>query len=223
MLKLTNVSKEYGIEDNRVRVLDNITLSVGQGEFVAVTGASGAGKSTLLNVMSTIDNVTEGQIEYHGTRIDSLSQEKAAELRLNQFGFVFQKYYLLSTLNIYDNILLPITMSAQKIDSQYFQSLINILGLEDQLSKMPGKLSGGEQQRVAIARALIHRPEIIFADEPTGNLDSHNGGRVFELLLECSAKYGQTVIFVTHNEDFADRAERKIVLKDGAVIEDKKC
>lgn len=218
MIRLVNICKSY----NNVTVLRDINLHIEAQEFVAVTGSSGAGKTTLLNLISTLDGVSSGEIFFEGERIDNIAQSKASNLRLESFGFVFQKYYLIATLNIYDNIVLPVVMNKGKIDKEYFDNLVNWLGIGELLLKMPGELSGGEQQRVAIARALIHKPKVIFADEPTGNLDSTNGKMVFDLLLRCVEKYGQTVVFVTHNEQFASMVQRKIVLKDGEIIEDTK-
>lgn len=219
MIRLEKVYKTY---NKKIEVLKNIDLEINEHEFVAITGSSGAGKTTLLNLMSTLDGVTSGEIYLGEDRIDNISQNEASKLRLERFGFVFQKYYLLSTLNVYDNIVLPLAMNKNKVDKAYFESLVKWLGIEEFLTKMPCELSGGEQQRVAIARALIHKPTVIFADEPTGNLDSVNGKRVFELLMRCVKEYGQTVVFVTHNEQFAKMAGRQIVLKDGEIIEDTK-
>lgn len=219
MIRLEKVYKTY---NKKIEVLKNIDLEINEHEFVAITGSSGAGKTTLLNLMSTLDGVTSGEIYLGEDRIDNISQNEASKLRLERFGFVFQKYYLLSTLNVYDNIVLPLAMNKNKVDKAYFESLVKWLGIEEFLTKMPCELSGGEQQRVAIARALIHKPTVIFADEPTGNLDSVNGKHVFELLMRCVKEYGQTVVFVTHNEQFAKMAGRQIVLKDGEIIEDTK-
>ncbi len=218
-ISVKEISKEYLQGKEKNRVLDHVSLEVEQGEFLAITGESGAGKSTLLNVISTIDQVSEGCIEYNGTRIDHLSQKDAAKLRLEQFGFVFQKYYLMPNLNVYDNIVLPMIMAKRNIEEAYLKEIAILLEIENQIYKMPDELSGGQQQRVAIARALLHHPKVIFADEPTGNLDSRNGQIVFELLKQCAHKYKQTVFFVTHNKELAESTDRKIVLRDGAIVE----
>ena len=201
------------------QALVKVSLEIREGEIISVIGESGSGKSTLLNLLSTIDKPTAGTVEYNGRRIDNLKQKQASRLRLEEFGFVFQKYNLMPSLNIYDNIILPVAVMNQKWDKEYLAEICKRLGIEEQLRKMPGQLSGGEQQRVAIARALVNQPKVVFADEPTGNLDSRNGNEVFRILLDCARTEGKTVIFVTHNMELAEMADRKYTLQDGEMID----
>ncbi len=214
-----DLQKEYDMGKSKAKALIQVSLEIREGEIVSIVGESGSGKSTLLNLLSTIDRPTEGAIEYNGSRIDNLNQKKAARLRLEEFGFVFQKYNLMPSLNIYDNIILPIALTNQKVDKEYLMEICKRLGIEEQLRKMPGQLSGGEQQRVAIARALVNKPQVVFADEPTGNLDSKNGNAVFRILLECARTEGKTVIFVTHNMELARLSDRQYTLQDGEIID----
>lgn len=218
MFKINNVSKIYESNGVKVRALNNISLEINEQEVISIVGPSGSGKTTLLNVMSTVDQVSAGSIEYNGIKLEVLSQKEASSLRLNKFGFIFQKYHLMPTLNIYDNIVLPVILANLKIEQEYMKELIEILDISSQLYKMPNQLSGGQQQRVAIARALIMKPEVIFADEPTGNLDSVNSAKVIQLFLECAEKYEQTLIYVTHDEKLASLANRNIRIRDGAVV-----
>lgn len=219
MYKAKNISKIYTNGIVNVAALDSLSFEIEDKEVLAIVGPSGSGKTSLLNVLSTVDNISEGKIYYNDIRIDKLSQKAASKLRLDKFGFVFQRYNLMPTLNIYDNIVLPIAFSEKKCDDMFFNELMNVLGIQDQLSKMPYELSGGQQQRVAIARSLIGKPEVVFADEPTGNLDSKNGDKVFSLLLDCAKEFGQTVIYVTHDERLSKLANRIIHLKDGNIYE----
>lgn len=218
MFEIKKVSKIYKSNEVEVKALDEISLEIKDEEIVSIVGPSGSGKSTLLNVLSTVDKITSGSIVYNGVHLEDLIQSKAAKLRLHKFGFVFQKYHLMPTLNIYDNIVLPVVLAEEKVDKEYMQELVEILDISSQLYKMPNQLSGGQQQRVAIARALIMKPEVVFADEPTGNLDSVNSKNVIQLLLDCAEKYKQIVIYVTHDEQLASMADRKIQIKDGAIF-----
>lgn len=218
MFKMNNVSKIYESNGIKVRALNNISLEINEKEVISIVGPSGSGKTTLLNVMSTVDRVSAGSIEYNGIKLETLSQKEASSFRLNKFGFIFQKYHLMPTLNIYDNIVLPIILANLKIEQKYMKELVEILDISSQLYKMPNQLSGGQQQRVAIARALIMKPEVVFADEPTGNLDSVNSDKVIQLFLDCAEKYEQTLIYVTHDEKLASLANRNIRIKDGAVV-----
>lgn len=221
VFQLQNVEKVYGARGIPVNALDRVNLEVAEAKKVAVVGKSGSGKTTLLNVMSTIDNVSNGKILYCGKRIDDLSQKSASKLRLREFGFIFQKYHLMPTLNVKDNILLPLVFKKMSIDLEYYRELVSILEISSKESEMPNHLSGGEQQRVAIARALISRPKVVFADEPTGNLDTVNGNKVANLLFECVEKYKQTLIYVTHNEELAALADRRLVMQDGKLNDEK--
>lgn len=201
-----------------LKALDNISLKIADQEILSIIGTSGSGKTTLLNIMSTVAPLSSGRINYNGMMLDTLTQSESADLRLHKFGFVFQKYYLLPTLNIYDNICLPLILADKSPKPDYINELCEVLELTDQLKKMPTQLSGGQQQRAAIARALIMRPEVIFADEPTGNLDSHNSQKVMHLLLECAKRYQQTIIYVTHDTHLAALADRQIQIKDGRIV-----
>ncbi len=219
VLTATDLQKEYDMGKSKEQALAKVSLEIQEGEIISVIGESGSGKSTLLNLLSTIDKPTAGTVEYNGRRIDNLNQKQASRLRLEEFGFVFQKYNLMPSLNIYDNIILPVAVMNQKWDKEYLAEICKRLGIEEQLRKMPGQLSGGEQQRVAIARALVNQPKVVFADEPTGNLDSRNGNEVFRILLDCARTEGKTVIFVTHNMELAGMADRKYTLQDGEIID----
>lgn len=219
VLTATDLQKEYDMGKSKEQALAKVSLEIQEGEIISVIGESGSGKSTLLNLLSTIDKPTAGTVEYNGRRIDNLNQKQASRLRLEEFGFVFQKYNLMPSLNIYDNIILPVAVMNQKWDKEYLAEICKRLGIEEQLRKMPGQLSGGEQQRVAIARALVNQPKVVFADEPTGNLDSRNGNEVFRILLDCARTEGKTVIFVTHNMELAGMADRKFTLQDGEIID----
>lgn len=219
MFEIKNISKIYKSNEIEVKALDDISMEIKDNEIVSIVGPSGSGKSTLLNVLSTVDRVTFGSILYNGIRLERMTQRDTSKLRLHKFGFVFQKYHLMPTLNIYDNIVLPVVLAGEKVEQEYFKELVEILDISTQLSKMPNQLSGGQQQRVAIARALIMKPEVVFADEPTGNLDSVNSENVIHLLLDCAEKYKQTVIYVTHDEQLALMADRKIQIKDGVILD----
>ena len=219
VLTATDLQKEYDMGKSKEQALAKVSLEIQEGEIISVIGESGSVKSTLLNLLSTIDKPTAGTVEYNGRRIDNLNQKQASRLRLEEFGFVFQKYNLMPSLNIYDNIILPVAVMNQKWDKEYLAEICKRLGIEEQLRKMPGQLSGGEQQRVAIARALVNQPKVVFADEPTGNLDSRNGNEVFRILLDCARTEGKTVIFVTHNMELAGMADRKYTLQDGEIID----
>lgn len=218
MFQLENVNKIYKNKETEFKALDNISLEIADQEILSIIGTSGSGKTTLLNIMSTVAPLSSGRINYNGMMLDTLTQSEAADLRLHNFGFVFQKYYLLPTLNIYDNICLPLILADKSPKPDYINELCEVLELTDQLKKMPTQLSGGQQQRAAIARALIMQPEVIFADEPTGNLDSHNSQKVMHLLLECAKRYQQTVIYVTHDTHLAALADRQIQIKDGRIV-----
>lgn len=219
ILTAKDLHKEYDMGKSKEQALVQVSLEIREGEIISIIGESGSGKSTLLNLLSTIDRPTAGTVEYNGRRIDNLNQKQASRLRLEEFGFVFQKYNLMPSLNIYDNIILPVALMNQKPDKEYLTEICKRLGIEEQLRKMPGQLSGGEQQRVAIARALVNRPKVVFADEPTGNLDSKNGNEVFRILLDCARTEGNTVIFVTHNMELAGMADRQYTLQDGEIID----
>ena len=218
ILKTINLVKMYGQEPNIVKALDNVSIEINEGEFVAIIGTSGSGKSTLLNMLGGLDKPTSGETIICNKTISRLNDEEMTIFRRRNIGFVFQNYNLVPILNVYENIVLPIELDGSKIDTNYVDSIINTLGLNDKLTNMPNNLSGGQQQRVAIARALATKPAIILADEPTGNLDSKTGMDVIGLLKMTSQKFNQTIVMITHNEEIAQLADRIIRIEDGKVV-----
>ena len=218
ILKTINLVKMYGQEPNIVKALDNVSIEINEGEFVAIIGTSGSGKSTLLNMLGGLDKPTSGETIICNKTISRLNDEEMTIVRRRNIGFVFQNYNLVPILNVYENIVLPIELDGSKIDTNYVDSIINTLGLNDKLTNMPNNLSGGQQQRVAIARALATKPAIILADEPTGNLDSKTSMDVIGLLKVTSKKFNQTMVMITHNEEIAQLADRIIRIEDGKVV-----
>ena len=218
ILKTINLVKIYGQEPNIVKALDNVSIEINEGEFVAIIGTSGSGKSTLLNMLGGLDKPTSGETIISNKTISRLNDEEMTIFRRRNIGFVFQNYNLVPILNVYENIVLPIELDGSKIDTNYVDSIINTLGLNDKLTNMPNNLSGGQQQRVAIARALATKPAIILADEPTGNLDSKTSMDVIGLLKVTSKKFNQTMVMITHNEEIAQLADRIIRIEDGKVV-----
>ena len=218
ILKTINLVKMYGQEPNIVKALDNVSIEINEGDFVAIIGTSGSGKSTLLNMLGGLDKPTSGETIICNKTISRLNDEEMTIFRRRNIGFVFQNYNLVPILNVYENIVLPIELDGSKIDTNYVESIINTLGLNDKLTNMPNNLSGGQQQRVAIARALATKPAIILADEPTGNLDSKTSMDVIGLLKVTSKKFNQTMVMITHNEEIAQLADRIIRIEDGKVV-----
>lgn len=217
IFKLENAKVLYGEGDSEVKALDGITMEIQEKERLCIMGPSGAGKSTLLNVLSGLERLSNGSVWYKQEEITKYNQKKLARLRLHEFGFVYQNFYLLPTLNVKDNICIPTLACSGSVNKEFFEQVTEELGLDKRLYHMPHQLSGGEKQRVAIARAILNKPNVIFADEPTGNLDSANGQRVFELLLETTKKYEQTLVYVTHDDSKAALASRVLHLKDGVI------
>ena len=217
ILKAENLIKIYGQDENEVKALDNISLEVEQGEFVAIVGSSGSGKSTLLNMLGGLDKLTSGDVYINNKKLGDMKDEELTIFRRRNIGFVFQNYNLVPILNVYENIVLPIELDGMKIDEEYIDSIINTLGLNQKLTNMPNNLSGGQQQRVAIARAIATKPAIILADEPTGNLDSKTSMDVIGLLKMTSQKFNQTIVMITHNEEIAQLADRIIRIEDGKI------
>jgi putative ABC transport system ATP-binding protein len=215
ILEITNLNKIYGKGDNKVQALKDINLSIEKGKFTAIIGPSGSGKSTLLNCIAGLDTVSSGKVMLKGKDISTLNENKLSKLRSEEFGFIFQSFNLIPVINVYENIILPISIDDKKVDKKYIDSIIDNLGLKDKINKFPNELSGGQQQRVAIARALANKPKIIFADEPTGNLDSKTTGEVMALLGSCVKDFGQTLVMITHNNEIADMADTCIEIKDG--------
>ena len=218
LLKLDNLCKFYGEDETLVKAVDSVTLTVEEGEFIAILGASGSGKSTLLHMIGGVDEPTIGHVYLNGEDIYALNDSKQSKLRRESISIVYQFYNLIPTLNVVENITLPLDLSRKKVDQEYLDELLKLLKLEDRKKHLPNELSGGEQQRVAIGRALIARPSIILADEPTGNLDSKNSLEVMNILKRANAIYKQTIIMVTHDEELAKYAKRIITMKDGNIV-----
>lgn len=218
MLIVKELCKTYGNGEARVDALKHVNLTFNQGEFVAIVGASGSGKSTLLHTMAGLDNPTKGNIIIDNQDIYTLDADSLAIFRRRKIGFVFQSFNLVPVLTLEENIQLPVLLDHQKIHTDYLNELLELLGLKDRKDHLPSQLSGGQQQRAAIARALIYKPSIIFADEPTGNLDKKNSKEVMELLKLSSKKYKQTLVIVTHDLEIASAADRIITLSDGEII-----
>ena len=222
ILECKNLTKEYYSGENVIKAVDDANLTFEQGEFTAITGPSGSGKSTLLHVLSSLENPTSGEVIYNGESLKKYNDNQLSILRRRRFGFVFQAYNLVQELTGMENILLPVMLDKKSPDEAYLNKLTEVLGIEDRLSHLPSAMSGGQQQRIAIARALANKPAILFADEPTGNLDGKSGREVLALLKYVSAEFGITLILVTHDLGVAEQADRVLTLADGAVVRDTK-
>ena len=220
ILRCENVRKVYGSGNNQVVALDHIDLSIQKGEFAAITGASGSGKSTLLHILGSVDKPTEGKVLIEGTDISTMNRTQAAIFRRRKVGLVYQFFNLIPTLTIRKNILMPLLLDKRKPNQEYFEQIVNSLGIEDKLEALPGQLSGGQQQRAAIARSLIYRPALLLADEPTGNLDRKNGEEIVDLLKLSNRNLGQTILLITHDEKIALEADRIITIEDGKIVGD---
>ena len=218
ILQACDLKKTYGTGEACVHALDGVSLNVEKGEFVAIVGTSGSGKSTLLHMLGGLDRPDSGKVLIEGRDIFKLKDEKLAVFRRRKIGFIFQSYNLVPSLNVWENIVLPIGLDGKKVDTEYVMDIICRIGMEDKLKSLPNTLSGGQQQRVAIARALAARPAIILADEPTGNLDSKTELEVISMLKSCVSEYGQTLVMITHDETIAQMADRMIVIEDGKVV-----
>lgn len=218
ILETKNLVKYYGTGENLIKAIDHTDIRIEPGEFVAVVGRSGSGKSTLLHMLGGLDRPDSGKVLIEGRDIFRLKDEKLAVFRRRKIGFIFQSYNLVPSLNVWENIVLPIGLDGRKVDQEYVMDIIRRIGMEDRLHALPNTLSGGQQQRVAIARALASRPAIILADEPTGNLDSRTEIEVVNLLKNCVTEYGQTLVMITHDESIAQMADRMIVIEDGKVV-----
>ena len=218
ILETRNLVKYYGSGENLVKAIDHTDIRIEPGEFAAVVGRSGSGKSTLLHMLGGLDRPDSGKVLIEGRDIFRLKDERLALFRRRKIGFIFQSYNLVPSLNVWENIVLPIGLDGRKVDQEYVMDIIRRIGMEDRLHALPNTLSGGQQQRVAIARALASRPAIILADEPTGNLDSRTEIEVVNLLKNCVTEYGQTLVMITHDESIAQMADRMIVIEDGKVV-----
>lgn len=222
ILESKNLTKEYISGDGIVKAINDISVKFEQGEFVAITGPSGSGKSTLLHNLSSLENPTSGEVVYNEKSLAKYNDNQLSILRRRRFGFVFQSYNLVAELTGYENIVLPVMLDKKKVDENYINKIIDVLGIEDRLSHLPSAMSGGQQQRIAIARALSNKPSILFADEPTGNLDGKSGKEVLSLLKYVSREFGITLILVTHDLHVAQQADRVLSLEDGKIISDTK-
>ena len=216
MIKVSNIYKSFG----DLEVLRGVSLDVKKGEIVSIVGASGAGKTTLLQIIGTLLPADSGEVEIDGTKIFGLNEKRTAEFRNRHIGFVFQFHNLLPEFSALENVMIPALIGGtkRKEAKERALELLDAVGLSDRAEHKPAQLSGGEQQRVAIARALINRPSVVLADEPTGNLDTHNRDEIQRLLFEVREKFGQTIVMVTHDERLAEMADRKIVMSDGAIL-----
>ena len=219
VIHLKNVNKYYKNGTEKQHVLKDINLSVKKGEFLVILGPSGSGKSTVLNLIGGLDTYESGEIIVDGKEYNSQNDEVMSEYRRKTLGFVFQSFNLIPVLSVYENIVFPIQIDGKKEDKAYIEGLLKELGIYEKKDVFPAKLSGGQQQRVAIARALANKPQIILADEPTGNLDTETGNDVLKILMEGIKKYGQTLIMITHNQDIAKQADRVLYMRDGVISE----
>ena len=222
ILKCECIGKIYGSGANQVRALDKVNLSVEKGEFVVIIGASGSGKSTLLQILGSVEKPTKGKVLVDGIDISSMSRTQAAIFRRRKVGLVYQFYNLIPTLTIQKNILMPLLLDKKKVNQEYFEQIVNSLGISDKLDFLPSQLSGGQQQRAAIARALIYRPALLLADEPTGNLDQKNSKEIIDMLKLSNRNLNQTILLITHDEKIALEADRIITLEDGKIISDRR-
>lgn len=222
ILKTNNLSKKYGKGENEFYALKDINIKVDKGEFISIMGKSGSGKSTLLNLLAGLDTPSEGEVIINNQNIYDLNDNDLTIFRRKNIGVIYQFYNLIPMLNVEENIKLPLVLDKRKISEKRFNELVKTLELSDKLGSMPNEMSGGQQQRTAIGRALVNRPKILFADEPTGNLDSRNSKKIMKLLEYYNKKYRQTIIMVTHDETLTKRCTRNIVMKDGKIIKDER-
>lgn len=218
-IQVKNVSKIYGAGDNKITALESATMTINDGDFISIMGPSGSGKSTLLHIVSGLDAPTSGVVMYGDTDIHNGSDKTLSAFRRRRIGFIFQQFHLLPALTAQENIIMPLLLDKRQADEAYLQELAAFLGLSDRLTHLPNELSGGQQQRVAIARALIAKPDILFADEPTGNLDSKSGGEVMKMLCGLRAKMNKTLVVITHDPCIAQMAERRFTIVDGILRE----
>ncbi len=218
ILKAANLKKYYGKDESLVKALDNVNLSVEDGQFVAIIGTSGSGKSTLLNMLGGLDTPTSGSVTVEDRNIEKMNEEQLTVLRRQRIGFIFQNYNLIPYLTAYENIVLPVRLDGRTEDAKFLEQIVRFLELEGKLKNYPSHLSGGQQQRVTIARALISKPAIILADEPTGNLDSRTSDKVIDLLKMTADKFRQTIVMITHNPEIAEKADVRIRIEDGKIV-----
>ena len=220
LLRVEHLSKIYGAGENQVKALDDVSLSVEKGEFVAIVGASGSGKSTLLHLLGGVDRPTSGKVYINGTDIFAMNDDELAIFRRRQVGLIYQFYNLIPVLDVTENITLPVLLDGRKVNKERLEELLDILKLKGREKHLPNQLSGGQQQRVSIGRALMNSPAVVLADEPTGNLDSKNSQEIVDLLKLSNKKYDQTLIVITHDENIALQADRIIAIEDGRITRD---
>jgi len=220
IMRCQDLTKTFSSGESEVRAVDNVTLALRKGEFTAITGKSGSGKSTLLHMLGGLETPTSGKVFYQDADISGYNDNQLSVLRRRRFGFVFQAYNLVKELTGYENVLLPVMLDHKKPDQAYLDRIIDMLDLRDRLNHLPGALSGGQQQRFSIARALSNKPSILFADEPTGNLDGRTGREVLSLLRYVGVELGVTLVLVTHDLSIAEQADRVLTLEDGALARD---
>ena len=218
ILKTEHLSKYYGEGENQVRAVSDANIRIQRGEFVAIVGKSGSGKSTLLHMLGGLDTPTSGRVLIKNKDIFSLKEDDLSVFRRRKIGFIFQSFNLVSSINVWENIVLPVGLDGKRVDEAFVEDIIATLGLEKKIHNLPNTLSGGQQQRAAIARALASRPDLLLADEPTGNLDSRTSDEVMALLRLSAQKYGQTLVMITHDEEIAQVADRILVMEDGRVV-----
>ena len=219
-LEVQNLCKTYGKGDNQVTALDHVSLTIAKGEFTAIIGSSGSGKSTLLHIIAGVDIPTSGTVFLNGQDVYAQNRQQLAIFRRRQVGMIYQFHNLIPTLNVVENITLPVLMDGRKVNDARLQELLDTLGLRGREKHLPNQLSGGQQQRVSIGRALINAPSVVLADEPTGNLDRKNSQEIVELLKYSNRQYGQTLIVITHDESIALQADRVLAIEDGHIVRD---
>lgn len=218
ILRTEKLCRYYGRGSSAVRAVDNVDISIGRGEFVSVIGRSGSGKSTLLHLLGGLDRPTSGRVYLGDTDIYAVKDDELAVIRRRRIGFIFQAFNLVSSLNVWENVVMPLGLDDRQVNRQWVSEVLDTLGIGGKKQNLPETLSGGQQQRVAIARAIVTRPDVILADEPTGNLDSRTSDEVIALLRLSASKYGQTVVMITHDEEAAQVADRIMTIEDGRVV-----
>lgn len=222
LLRTKRLTKTYGIKETEVKALKPTDISIEKGEFTAIVGPSGSGKSTLLHLLAGLDKPSAGQVFINDTDIYSMGEKELSRFRRRNIGFIFQFFNLIPILSVEENIKLPLLMDGKKVDETYINEIMETLDIKNRKTHLPGEISGGQQQRTSIARALANKPSIIFADEPTGNLDSKNSNEVLDLLTMSIKKYNQTLVMITHDPNIAARADRIITIADGIIVDDKR-
>ena len=220
IVSCTDLRRVYGEGEAAVQALRGVTLEFPAGQFTAIMGPSGSGKSTLMHLLAGLDKPTSGSVTVDGQEIAGLGDKELTQLRRDRLGFVFQAFNLVPVLTAEENIKLPLTLAGKQVDQEWFDRLVDTIGIRDRLTHRPAELSGGQQQRVAVARALASRPEIVFADEPTGNLDSRTGAEILSFMRQAVREFGQTIVMVTHDPVAASYADRAVFLADGRIVDD---